>query len=192
MKKKASRRWSDVKAQLEACDRPGLIGLVRDLYEASAANRRFLHARFVSGTGALEEYRDLVREAVSPDPLSDRPVRLRDALTTIKEYERSTGDLAGTVDLILEFVEAGTEQAADLGYGDDAYFGALERQVHEVVRLLPTVADEQRRRLEARLIQLGRFRDQIGYGYGDVLGDVAASVHEPRRQGKDRRTRHAV
>ena len=34
---------------------------------------------------------------------------------------RTTGDLAGTVDLMLTFVEAGTEQTADLGYGEDAY-----------------------------------------------------------------------
>lgn len=93
---------------------------------------------------------------------------------------------------MLEFVEAGTEQAADLGYGDDAYFGALERKVNEVVRLLPTVTEVHRPGIEARLIQLGRFRDQIGYGYGDVLGDVAASVQDQRRQSRGPRKRHAV
>jgi hypothetical protein len=35
--------------------------------------------------------------------------------------------------IMVEFVEAGTEQAADLGWGDDAYFSALERKVKEAV-----------------------------------------------------------
>jgi hypothetical protein len=57
----------------------------------------------------LEEYRRLVRAAVFPDPFSQRPIRLRDGTTTIAEYKRATGDLAGTVDLMQEFVEDGTQ-----------------------------------------------------------------------------------
>ena len=39
-------------------------------------------------------------------------------------------------DLLLTFVEAGTEQAADLAGGDDAYFTALVRRVREAVGAL--------------------------------------------------------
>ena len=110
MKAKKRARWSDVKANLDGLDRPGLVGVIRDLYEASGTNRRFLHARFVPAASTLDEYRRLVQVAVFPDPLSQRPIRLRDATETITEYKRSTGDLAGTIDLMLTFVEAGTEQ----------------------------------------------------------------------------------
>ena len=34
--------WSDVKAKLEGFDRPGLIGLVQDLYATSKTDRRSL------------------------------------------------------------------------------------------------------------------------------------------------------
>lgn len=144
MKGKRSSRWGNVKAQIEGCDRAGLVGIIRDLYEASATNRRFLHARFVSATSARDEYRRIVRDAVFPGPLSQRPIRLRDATAAINEYKRSTGDLAGAVDLMLEFVEAGTEQAADLGYGNEAYFAALERKVNELVRSLGALCDADR------------------------------------------------
>jgi hypothetical protein len=33
--RKKSLRWTDIKAGLESCDRNGLIGLLRDLYQAS-------------------------------------------------------------------------------------------------------------------------------------------------------------
>ncbi len=47
------------------------------------------------------------------DPFSGRRVNVRDAGAAITEYRRSTGDLAGMIDLMLTFVEAGTEQAVD-------------------------------------------------------------------------------
>jgi hypothetical protein len=114
------KKWSDVKARLEAFDRAGLVSLLGDLYDASAANRRFLHSRLTHGSRAIEEYRRLVADAMYPDPFSKRRVSVRDAAAAIVEYRRSTADVSGTVDLILTFVEAGTEQAAALGYGDEA------------------------------------------------------------------------
>ena len=37
--------WSDVRDKLPDFDRPGLIGLVQDLYAASKENQAFLHSR---------------------------------------------------------------------------------------------------------------------------------------------------
>jgi hypothetical protein len=175
MKSKKQASWSDVKVSLSGFDRNGLIGIIRNLYEASSSNRRFLHARFVPAAAAVEEYRDLVRAAVFPDPLSQRPIRLRDATAAIAEYKRSTGDLGGVVDLLLTFVEAGTEQAADLGYGDDAYFATLERKVNEAVAALDALPDAARGDATSRLVRLGEYQD-LGWGYGDFLGDVAATL----------------
>src|SRR2546428_12744775 len=126
--------WNDIKTKLATFDLKGLLGLVHDLYEASAANRRFLHARLLPSPSALEKYRRLVADAVFPDPFSRRRVSLRDATAAITEYRRSTGDLAGTVDLMLTFIESGTEQAADLGYGDENYFSALENKIDAVTK----------------------------------------------------------
>lgn len=187
MKKKKPATWADIKVSLERLDRPGLLGVIRDLYQAGDLNRRFLHARFVPAATMLEEYRRLVRAAVFPDPFSQRPIRLRDATSTITEYKRATGDVAGTVDLMLEFVEAGTEQAADLGYGDDAYFAALERKVKEVLQSLDALPESERRAAAARLVKLGEYQGTIGWGYCDLLGDVAATVQE--REGQSGRTR---
>ncbi|MCC7241176.1 MAG: hypothetical protein IT180_04565 [Acidobacteria bacterium] len=57
-------KWSEVKARLEALDRKGLVSLIGDLYDASGANRRFLHSRLAPGSRAIEEYRQLVADAV--------------------------------------------------------------------------------------------------------------------------------
>ena len=126
--------WTAVRKKLDAFDRAGLLALVHDLYCANASSRRFLEARLLSSSMSLEKYRRLVAEAVYPDPFSRRQVSVREATATITEYRRSTGDLAGTVDLMLTFLEAGTQQAADLGYGDDPYFAALARKLDAVAK----------------------------------------------------------
>ena len=181
MKKTKPPTWADVKISLDRIDRGGLIGVIRDLYQAGDINRRFLHARFASAAPVLEEYRRLVRAAVFPDPFSQRPIQLREGTRTIAEYKRATGDLAGTVDLMLEFVEAGTDQAADLGYGEEAYFGTLERKMKDIVKALDALPEADRRAAAARVVKLGEYQGTIGWGYGDFLGDVAAQLQDRER-----------
>jgi hypothetical protein len=171
--------WAALKTQLDAFDRKGLLGLVHDMYDASETNRRFLEARFLPSSAAIEKYRRLIEAAVFPDPLSQRPIRLRDAGAVITEYRRSTGDVAGSVDLMLSFVEAGTEQAADLGYGDDSYFSALETKVAAVVKLLAALSSEERTSAIARLVRVRNRAQDIGWGYGDYLSDVVARLQPP-------------
>ena len=159
----------------KSLDRVALTTLIRDLYQADASNRRMLHARFTPTRQSVNDYRRLVRDLVFPDPFSEEPIRLRDATTIIREYRRATRDLPGTVDLMLEFIEAGTEQAADLGYGEDAYFGALERQMKDIVRALDQLTDADRAAVMGRIIRLAKYEGSIGWGYGDFLADIAVA-----------------
>ena len=57
MKKRRPDTWANVKASLDRMERPGLLGVIHDLYKASSLNRRFLHARFVPAAPAIDEYR---------------------------------------------------------------------------------------------------------------------------------------
>src|SRR5881296_3772314 len=161
--------WTDIKTKLEAFDKNGLVGLVHDLYEASTANRRFLQARLLPSPSAVAKYRRLVAEAVFPDPFSRRRVSLRDGTAAITEYRRSTGDGEGAVDLMLTFIEAGTEQAADLGYGDESYFSALENKLDAVAKAWPALSGEERTRVSARLNWVRKRAQAIGWGYGDYV-----------------------
>jgi hypothetical protein len=52
---------------------------------------------------------------------------------------------------MLTFVEAGTDQAADLGFGDEAYFAALQIRLDAVAKELHTLPAEMRANVRARL-----------------------------------------
>ena len=166
------KKWSDVKARLDAFDRKGLVSLLGDLYDANVANRRFLHSRLTPGSRAIEEYRQLVADAIYPDPFSKRRVSVRDAAAAIVEYRRSTGDASGTVDLMLTFVEAGTEQAADLGYGDEAYFNALQSRLDAVAQEFGSLPANVRAKVRARLGRIQMRAQDVGWGFSDAVDDV--------------------
>lgn len=169
-----------MKVRLETFDRQGLVRLIGDLYRASCANRRFLEARLVPESAGVEAYRRIVATAIYPDPFSKRPISIRDAAAAITDYKRSTGDLAGTVDLMLTFVEAGTEQAADLGYGDDAYFNALVSRLNAVAKVFADLPEAVRETTLARLERIRSRARNIGWGYGDDVDDIVTTLERRR------------
>jgi len=148
------------------------------LYNASVANRRFLHSRLTPGSRAIEEYRHLVADAIYPDPFSKRRVSVRDAAAAIVEYRRSTGDASGTVDLMLTFVEAGTEQAADLGYGDEAYFNALQIRLDAVAKGFDTWPADVRAKVRARLGRIQMRAQEVGWGFSDAVDDLIRALED--------------
>jgi hypothetical protein len=128
---------------------------------------------------------------VYPDPLSRHPISLRDANAALAEYRRSTGDVAGGIDLMITFVEAGTEQALDLGVGDEDYFASLEHKLDAIARSLPVLSSAQRTAAMARLARLReRAAGKIGWGYGDYVDQVVTeilSIEVGRRNAAGRR-----
>jgi hypothetical protein len=127
--------WGPIKAKLKGLSAADLVTLIRDIYQASPENRHFLRGRLAPTAAHLEGYRGRVVDAVYPDPFSRRPVRIGEAERLIRHYRLSTGDETGAVDLMVSLVEAGTEQAVDLGFGDDeSYFASLERVLEGVMK----------------------------------------------------------
>ena len=98
------------------------------------------------------------------------------AAAAIVEYRRSTGDASRTVDLMLTFVEAGTEQAADLGYGDEPYFDALQIRLDAVAKEFDTLPAEVRANVRARLGRIQVRAHDGGWGFGDAVDDLVHAL----------------
>jgi len=61
--------WSTLRRQLATWEKPALLVLVKDLYEAAAENRDFIQARCQTGESggeALEKYRHKIVEQFYP------------------------------------------------------------------------------------------------------------------------------
>ena len=158
-----------------------LIRLIGELYRLSRENRRFLEARLCAPAKQLPLYRQLVADCVFPDPLrKGSKVRIIEAKRAISQYQRATGDVEGTVDLMLTFVEQGTAFAADLGYGDETFFASLERMLLSALAILRQGMGEFRRTTVPRLIGLSRAARDLGWGYGDFVVEQIAKFQPDR------------
>jgi hypothetical protein len=180
--------WGPIKAKLKDLSASDLVNLMRDLYQASPENRQFFRGRLLHSPADLESYRHKVADAVFPDPFRNKPVRMGEAERVIRHYRLSTGDESGAVDLMLVLVEAGTEQAVDLGYANEGYFASLERVLESVVGALPSVPEAERPAIVERLRQLTARAASTGWGYGDAVRDITMAAISPlvthRRVGR--------
>jgi hypothetical protein len=152
-----------------------LVVLVGDLYRASGDNRRILHTRFLGSAKDIEMYRKLITDAVAPDPFSKRFPQVSEAKRLIREYKLATNDPAATTDLMLSFIEAGTDRAAEYGCeGNDIDpLAAMVGEVEKVVLDLPPPAQEEA--LE-RLWEIAATADSFGWGFGEYVEEVATRV----------------
>jgi len=168
-REKKTRSWSDVKVALSAKPVRALIDIIRDLYRLNSDNRRFLHTRCLDASTELEGFRRQVADSIFPDPLGRHPVSISDAKRAIREYACASGDAVGTLDLMFTFIESGTEQAADLGYGDERYFFSLESMLTEALEELSQATPEAQEPFLSRLATLADRASCVGWGYSDFV-----------------------
>ncbi len=77
---------------------------------------------------------------------------------------------------MLTFVEAGTEQAADLGYGDEAYFAALQIRLDAVAKAFDTLPAKVRANVRARLGRIRVRAHDVGWGFGDAVDELVHAL----------------
>lgn len=163
--------WSAIRRHLDVQSKTALLALVKDLYDASSTNRDFLHARVQVEAGdgtAVEKYRQIIIEQFYP-PRGFGKLKLAEARKAIRDYRRATGDLTGTIDLMLTYVETGTRFTRDFGDINEAYYNSLESVLREMTQLLRKEEPALYPQFRERILQLEAHADNIGWGYGDAL-----------------------
>ena len=119
---------------------------------------------------AVERYRRTIIEQFFPQRGFGK-LKLAEARKAIRDYRRATDHLAGTIDLMLTYVENGTQFTREFGDINEAYYNSLESVLQEMTQLLrkgdPSLYPEFRERIQ----RLGGHADYIGWGYGDYLRD---------------------
>ena len=80
--------------------------------------------------------------------------------------------------LTLTFIEAGTEQAVDLGYGDENYFSALENKLDAVAKSWSTLPADARAKAATRLAWVQKRSKDIGWGFCDYVDDAVSRLND--------------
>ena len=173
MNEKKSTGWLTVRQRFNDWSKPALIALVKDLYEASPDNRDFLQARFQAeenAGAALEKYRRKIVEQFFPARGFGK-LKLTEARKAIRDYRKATGNLTGTIDLMLTYVENGTEFTYQFGDINESFYNSLESVLNEMAQLLMQQGSKMYPQFRQRVQGLTTRAGHIGWGYGDALRD---------------------
>lgn len=161
--------WSAVKVKLSTSEAKELLSLVGDLYRLSKDNQAFLEARCAVAADPLRHYRVIVEESLYPDVIKNKPIQIARAKKAISDYKAAVGDPRGEAELMLCFVEKGTDYTADVGDINASFYEALilmyGRAVDQVLRLPEGAREPFQDRLEELLDSSSR----LGWGYPDAL-----------------------
>jgi len=172
--------WSSVGQQLTTWEKPALLALLKDLYEAAGGNRDFIHARCQAGEcggKVLEKYRGKIVEQFFPARGFGK-LKLGEARKAIRDYRKATGDLPGTVELLMTYVENGARFTHEYGDIDERFYDSMESALDELAALLRGEARGLYPQFRNRLAKVERMTDGIGWGFHDFVGDVVGQLEE--------------
>lgn len=125
----------------------------------------------------IETYRQRVIAAFFPEQFHEGLPALWEGERAISDYRRLTGDMAGTLDLMLTYVETGTRFTNTYGDIDESFYESLELTLDNFANLLlahPEFYAEKE--IAQRLMSLERDVFGIGWGYGDNVSDRIGEI----------------
>src|SRR6266446_4377865 len=167
-----SASWKGMQRLLAAKSHEELLQLLRDLYALCPEVQDFLHARLQISAAHVKPYKKTIQESLSPDVIHGEDLDLARGRKAISDYKKATNDPIGTLDLMVYYVECGTQFAVEYGYGDEEFFERLDAMFTQVVKTLQKSDENTVARFLPRLATVVRQAEGIGWGYYDAIADT--------------------
>jgi hypothetical protein len=175
---KKSGCWTKASEYLGGLSKPDLLALVKDLYDLTPANRAFINARCQSEGDdgeTLEAYRNKIVKQFYPKR-GEGKLKMGEARKAIRDYRKATGDIPGTAELLMTYVENGVRFTCEYGDIDERFYNSVESALNELSTLLRKKARKLYPQFCERLANMEKLTDGIGWGFHDAVADVVGEL----------------
>lgn len=170
---KNTSKWVDIKKTLSNCSDKYLIDFISDLYLISSQNKNFIEAHFIKNDAILTRYKNIIKKHIAPsEPWKGQPVKLKDAKKVICYYKKATDDIVGLIDLMICYVEYGTDFLCEFGDMHDQYYYSLESVFNNALKLIESSEHKDMLSFKKRLNDVVKKSEDLGYGYYDSISDM--------------------
>ncbi len=181
MTKEGFANWSDWKKILQNTDKNELIDIIRDFYEHPAENRQTIISRHTIGEKSdwiLESIQRIIRNEFFPEKGLGE-LRYDVIRKAVMDYSEGSGDLLGTMELRLFFVENVVEFVNEYGSIDEEFIDEGCDMLRKFCEFLK-IPDGQRfyPNFIARLLKLRSESKDVGYGFGDDIAYYVEDVED--------------
>lgn len=167
-------RFNELQKVLNELPQIQVIKLIKGLHDLSPQNKVWLQRQLFpdyNNVEYLEACRKKVIKAVfDPARVIPKNPLFKEAKKVISEYNKSTNDLCGTLDLMLTYVERGHAFTNAFGDIDEPFYTALINMLGKFSSELMTDKDGEKlyALFRDRLMDILDSSD-IGWGYGDFI-----------------------
>lgn len=162
-------------------DAASLISLIHDLYALNKDNKEFLQGR-VGGEAAFADLREDAARKIIKEFFPDRGfgrARIAPVKKLITGYKKVTGDLIGTADLTLLFIEQFVKYVDEYGGEAQSKFDALSVAMRELLKILETcpaiidvlMVEERLARVKVDASDIGH---DVEFKISDLMDDIEA------------------
>ncbi len=176
-KTKVTSEWRKAKIALEKESQKKLIKLIKALYDRSENNKNFIKANISEGKVTTQLYKRTITNAIYIDTnVRNDEVEFSKARKAISDFRKANGDAKCVLDLMIHYVEVGTEQTNGICIDYCEYYDSLESMFNSIIKRLvgqdKKHIDTFRLRLEA-IIENSK---NAGYGYGETIQEMFNSA----------------
>lgn len=168
---------TELKKELKAMDQKELIELISELYKRIPDVQHYLSARFM-GEDAIASLYQSAKKKIMDEFFPDRgfgKMRLKEAKNAISNFKKLANDEMKTIDLMIYYVEMGTEFTN--AYGDiDAKFYNSMVSMYDKACDECSMDEEKFKPFKDRLYHIVEESNGIGWGYHDALCEIYFSM----------------
>ena len=171
---KSPNKWLDIRKTLSKCESSDLIELIADLHALSKPNKDFLEARFIKNDEVLARYKGIIKKCIGPSEpwKNNQKISLKDAKKAISDYKKATNDTIGLIDLMVCYVEYGTDFLCEFGDMYEQYYCSLESVFNNALKLMKAFEYQEVISFEKRLHVVVKKAEHMGWGYYDAISDM--------------------
>lgn len=169
-----AKGWKAVKQYIKDWKASEITDLLKNLYDISPENRIFIDARVqetCGGDAALATYRSRIVEQFFPKRGFGK-LKLGEARKAIRDYHKATGNVTGTAELLMTYVENGAQFTRQYGDIDERFYNSVESALDELATLLKGSGRDLYFQFNERLGEVKQLADGIGWGFSDYIADV--------------------
>lgn len=172
--------WSELKKEIVKYDHPKLIELISSLYSLSKENKRFLEAKIINDGNVIEKYRDIISKSISTEApwLKSHQLNLKNAKKAISDYKKATGNIDGVLDLMIHYIECGTQFTLAFGDIDEGFYNSMESMFENVLKLMSS--NNYSEDFLSRVKGVVKESQDMGWGYYDNISYMLEKWQEQK------------
>ena len=179
-------RMKTLRATIKEMDAKGVAKLAIDLCSLSSDAMDFAEARLQVGEEPLQSYKARIETAVFPDPYKKQTLKIKEARRAIAEYAKASDSEDGLLDLMLHFVECGTEFTANYGDINGKFYDSMITMFERFVEKLVKSSSEVKASFRERAYGVVNMSGDVGWGYHEALSALYDQAYPEHDAGLDR------